>query len=120
MKNLIKIATISSLLIIACLLISACGGTEQLARNQGDVLVTVTNSSAAPLLGVTVQVRQTAGTGTLTNIGTTNAAGQLTFTGTADTVYFFTFSMAGFTTQTDIASPLLQLLKTVNLNVTLI
>jgi hypothetical protein len=120
MKKLIKITTICSLLIIACLLISACGGgTEQLARNQGDVLITVTNSSSVPLTGVTVQERQTAGTGAFTPLGSTNASGQLRFTGTAGTTYFFTISMAGFTTQTDLASTP-QLTSTVNLNVVLL
>jgi len=120
MKNLIKITTIWSLLIIACLLIGACGGgTEQLARNQGDVAITVTDSTGAPLSGVLVQVRQTQGTGTFTNLGTTPVSGQLTFTGTADTVYYFTFSKAGFTTQTDISrTP--QLTSTVTLIVTLV
>jgi hypothetical protein len=120
MKKLIKITTICSLLIIACLLISACGGgTEQLARNQGDVVITVTNAiGGAPLSGVTVQERQTAGTGTLINIGSTNASGQLRFTGTAGTTYFFTFSLTGFVTKTDIAATP-QLTKDTPLPVTL-
>jgi len=121
MKNVMRIATFWSLLIIACLLIGACGGggdTEQVIRNQGDVAITVTNSSGAPLPGVLVQVRETAGTGTFTNVGTTSASGQLTFTGTAGKDYFFTFSLATFTTQTDILrTP--QLTTTVHLDVTM-
>ena len=120
MRNLIKITTIWSLLIIAGLL-NGCGGggTEQLARNQGDVAITVTDSTSAPLAGVLVEVRQTAGTGTFTNVGTTDTAGKLTFTGDAGKDYFFTFSKTGFTTQTDILrTPLLT--TTVTLNVTMI
>ena len=38
MKNLIKITTISSLLIIVCLLIGACGNSgSQLVQGQGKV-----------------------------------------------------------------------------------
>jgi hypothetical protein len=120
MKKIIKTAVLCSLLIVACLLVGACGGgTEQLARNQGDVSITVTNSSGTPLSGVLIQVRQTASTGSYTNLGTTPASGQLTFTGTADTNYYFTFSKAGSITQTDISrTP--QLTSTVDLKVTLI
>jgi len=119
MKHRLKIATMWSLFIIACLVIGACGGgTEQLARNQGDVAITVTDSTGAPLSGVQVQVRTTAGTGTFDNAGTTDAAGHLTFTGEAGKDYFFTFSKVGFATQTDILrTP--QLTSTVTLNVTL-
>lgn len=120
MKNLIKTATVFSLLAIICLMISACGDdTEQLARNQGDVLITVTDGgTSAALPGVTVQERETAGTGTLINLGNTDAAGQLRFTGTADTMYYFTLSKTGYTTQTDLSSKP-QLTSTVNLNVVL-
>jgi hypothetical protein len=119
-KNLIKIAIVSSFLIITCLLIGACGGgTEQLARNQGDVAITVTNNiGGAALAGVLVEVRQTQGSGTFTSVGTTPVSGQLTFTGTAGTNYYFQFSKAGFTTQTDIMrTP--QLTSTVPLVVTM-
>ena len=120
MKNLIKTATIWSLLIITCLLIGACGGdSEQLVRNQGDVEITVTDSSGAPLAGVLVEVREVAGGGAFTNVGTTPVSGQLIFTGTAGKDYYFTFSKAGFATQTDILrTP--QLTSTVTLIVTLL
>jgi hypothetical protein len=119
MKHRLKITTIWSLLIITCLVIGACGGgTEQLARNQGDIAITVTDSTGAPLSGVQVQVRTTAGTGAFDNVGTTDAAGHLTFTGEAGKDYFFTLSKAGFATQTDILrTP--QLTSTVALNVTM-
>ncbi|MBP1750299.1 MAG: hypothetical protein H6Q52_2838, partial [Deltaproteobacteria bacterium] len=70
MRNLIKITTIWSLLIIAGLL-NGCGsgGTEQVARNEGNIAITVTDGASAPLAGVLVQVRQTAGTGAFTNVG---------------------------------------------------
>ncbi|PKN16691.1 MAG: hypothetical protein CVU66_00070 [Deltaproteobacteria bacterium HGW-Deltaproteobacteria-23] len=121
MKNLIKITAVSSLLVIVCLLISACGGdTERAARNEGDVRIAVTDSSNnSPLAGVTVQVREDAGTGTLTNLGTTDADGHLTYTGTADHVYYFTLSKTGYTTQTDIASPTLLWSDTGEINVIL-
>lgn len=120
MKNIIKITTIWSLLIIAGLL-SGCGSgsTERQARNEGEIAITVTDSTGAPLSGVQVQVRTTAGTGTFDNIGTTDAAGKLTFTGDAGRDYFFTLSMTGFATQTDILrTPLLT--STVDLNVTMV
>ena len=91
MRNLIKITTIWSLLIIAGLL-NGCGGggdSEKLVKNQGDVDITVTDNSGAPLSGVQVQVRTTAGTGTFDNVGTTDTTGKLTFTGDAGKDYFF-------------------------------
>jgi len=117
MKNMLKITALCSLLIIVSLLIGGCGGgTEQLARNQGDVAITVTNSGSTAISGVLVEVRQTQGTGAFTTVGTTSATGQLTFTGTAGTVYYFQLSKSGLTTQTDIArTP--QLTSTVTLNV---
>jgi hypothetical protein len=121
MRNLIKITTIWSLLIITCLL-NGCGSDgdgEQLIRNQGDIDITVTDSSGARLSGVLVQVRKTAGTGEFVNVGTTDISGKLTFTGDAGDDYFFTFSKEGFTTQTDIRrTP--QLTSTVELNVIMI
>ena len=119
MKNLVKITTIWSLLISAGLLIGLCGGcTKKEVSNKGDITITVSDSSGAPLTGVLVQVRQTEGTGTFTDVGTTTASGQVTYTGTAGTDYFFTLSKAGFTTQTDIKrTP--QSTSTVNLVVTL-
>jgi hypothetical protein len=119
MKNLMKIASVSVLIIIGGLLLVACGSTtEQLARNQGDVKIAVTNSSDTPLSGVLVEVRDSAGSGTFTNLGTTSISGQLTFTGTAGKDYYFQFSKTGFTTQTDIQrTP--QLNSDVQLNVIL-
>jgi len=119
MRDLIKIATVWSLLIIAGVL-SGCGSgsSERQARNQGEISITVTDSTGTPLSGVQVQVRTTAGTGAFDNIGTTDTTGKLTFTGDAGTDYFFTLSKTGFVTQTDILrTPLLT--STVALNVTM-
>lgn len=122
MKSLIKIAAISSLLIIACLLIAACGGdTERAARNKGDVRIAVKDSSNnLPLAGVTVQVREDAGTGSLSTLGTTDADGHLTYTDTADHVYYFTLSKPGYATVIDVESPELLWSDTVEVNVTLV
>ena len=121
MRNLIKITTIWSLLIIVGLL-NGCGGSgdsEKLIKNQGDVDITVTDNSGAPLSGVLVQVRNSAGAGEFTNVGTTELSGKLTFTGDAGDDYFFTFSKDGFITQTDIQrTPLLT--SSVELNVIMI
>jgi hypothetical protein len=119
MRSLIKLTTIWSLVIIAGLL-SGCGSgsTERQARNEGQIAITVTDHTGAPLSGVQVQVRTTAGTGLFDNAGTTDTTGRLTFTGEANKDYFFTLSKTGFTTQTDILrTPLLT--STVDLNVTL-
>ncbi len=117
MRTLIKITTLWSLLIIAGLL-SGCGSgsSERQARNQGEIAITVTDSSGAPLASVQVQVRTTAGTGTFDNVGTTDTTGNLIFTGDAGRDYYFTLSKTGFATQTDILrTPLLT--STVALNV---
>lgn len=122
MKYLIKIAAVSSLFIIACLLIAACGGdTEQAIRNDGDVRIAVIDSSTnLPLSGVTVQVREDAGTGPLANLGTTDADGHLKYTDTADHVYYFTLSKTGYATVLDVASPKILWSDTVEVNVTLV
>jgi len=117
MRKLTKVAAIWSLLIIAGLL-SGCGSgsSERQIRNQGEIDITVTDSTGAPLSSVQVQVRTTAGTGTFDNVGTTGTTGKLTFTGDAGKDYFFTLSKPGFATQTDIMrTPLLT--STVALNV---
>jgi uncharacterized membrane protein YebE (DUF533 family) len=119
MKNLIKAATLVSLLIVAALLIASCG-TEQAARNKGDVAITVKDNAGLAVAGVLVQVRATQGTGTYTTVGNTSTAGTLTYSdGTAGTTYYFTVSKTGYTTQTDLpATPLLT--STTTLNVTLL
>jgi hypothetical protein len=58
MKNILKISIISSLLIIGCLLIGACGSdSENLVQGKGSVDISTTISgTATPLTGVTYQV----------------------------------------------------------------
>jgi hypothetical protein len=60
MKNLIKITAISSLLIVACLLISAYGDdAENFVQGNGQIDVTVTNSDTGlALSGILIEVRE--------------------------------------------------------------
>jgi hypothetical protein len=99
MKSLIKILAVSSLLVIGCLLISACGGsTEELFQGQGKIDITVTNSvSTLPLSVVTIEVRETSA-GAVIHTFYTDANGYYKFLGTVNTDYFFTFSKTGYTT----------------------
>jgi len=108
MKNLIKIATVVSLLVIACLMISACGG-DNAVQGKGELNITTTDSvTTNPVGGVTFQVSQTSG-GVYFDSGTTGADGKAIWTGPVGSIgshYFFTFTKAGYTApQTYIQSP---------------
>lgn len=108
MKNLIKIATVVSLLVIACLMISSCGGDNAVqGKGQLDITTTISGTTT-PLGGVTFQVSQTNG-GAYFDSGTTDATtGKATWTGPVGSIgshYFFTFTKAGYVTQTYIQSP---------------
>jgi hypothetical protein len=93
MKNLIKITAISSLLIVACLLISACGGgAENFVQGNGKIDVTVTNSATLPLSGVLIQVRTVSVTGNVVDTWTTDSTGKHSFQETIGTDYYFTFT----------------------------
>jgi hypothetical protein len=120
MKNLIKITAVSTLLIITCLLISACGGdAENFVQGNGQIDVIVTNSATGLALpGVQIQVRKVSVTDpNVVSSGTTDAAGKATFQETIATDFYFTFTATGFTSQNYINNPVrpeLTVTKTVN------
>jgi hypothetical protein len=119
MKNLLKIAAISSLLIIACLLISACGGdAENFVQGNGKIDVSVTNSAGLALPGVQIEVRKVSATDpNVVSRGTTDSSGKATFQETIATDYYFTFIATGYATQNYINNPVrpeLTVTKTVN------
>jgi hypothetical protein len=107
------------LLIVACLLISACGDTENFVQGNGQIDVTVTNSvTGLALPGVQIQVRKVSVTDpNVVSSGTTDAAGKATFQETIATDFYFTFTATGFTSQNYINNPVrpeLTVTKTVN------
>ncbi len=62
MKNVLKLAAISSLLILASFLISACGGgTENFVQGNGKVTVSVTGSLGVDNLKIEVHKDSTTG-----------------------------------------------------------
>lgn len=124
MKNLIKTATICSLLIIACLLISACG-TENFVQGNGKITVTVKNSGGTLLPNVKIDVHVDSATGRIVDTWTTDATGTHDFQETVGSNYFFTFTdlttPARFTSPQNWPSQVTPLLtSTVFLTVTLI
>jgi len=119
MKSLLKITVISSLLIVACLLISACGDdTENFVQGNGKIDVTVTNSAGLALPGVQIEVRKISATDpNVVSRGTTDSLGKATFQETIATDYYFTFIAAGYATQNYSNNPVrpeLTVTKTVN------
>jgi hypothetical protein len=98
MKNFIKIATISSFLIITSLLIGACGGgSEQLVQGKGQIDVTVKDAAGVLLSNVKIDVRIDSLAGSIIDTWTTDSSGKHTFQETIASNYYFTF--------TDVASP---------------
>lgn len=124
MKNLIKITTICSLLLIAGLLISSCGsgGTENFVQGNGQITVNVTNNAvpAVALANVRIDVRVNTVAGTIVDTGVTDINGTHIFQETVGSDYFLTFtdlnSPARFAARTDpsIVHPLLTATVTVN------
>jgi hypothetical protein len=106
MKNLIKIATVSSFLIITCLLIGACGSSgENVVQGKGQVAVSTTdNTTKLALPSVAVTVSRSAGGASFDNF-LTDSNGKFRWvspTGGIGSDFFFTFTKTGYATQTDI------------------
>lgn len=126
MKNVIKITAISSLLIIACLLIGACGGGgSQLIQGKGDFNFYVKDSGGALLSNIQIVVRESSATGTVINTYTTDATGHIYWVSPQAGVandFYFTFTdltvPARFATQTLKETP--DILNTQNITVTML
>ena len=95
MKNLIKLSAICSVLIITGLMISSCGsgGTENFVQGNGQINVTVENSTGTTLLpNVKIDVHSGSPTGTIVDTATSDANGAHVFQETVGSNYFFTFT----------------------------
>jgi len=120
MKNLIKITTICSLLIIACFLISACGGgAENFVQGNGQFDVTVKDSNGAFVSNIRIDVTKSGQTALASpSVTTTATTTTTTFQETVGSDYSFTFTdvtiPARFATQTITKTPLLTATVPVN------
>lgn len=124
MKNLIKIVTICSFLIIASFLISACGsgGAENFVQGNGQIDVTVKDVPGNFLANIRIDVRNSGGTIIATST-TTTVTTITTFQETVGSSYTFTFTDLNIpvrftTTPTITVTPLLT--ATVNVNAQLL
>ncbi|MDD5285859.1 MAG: hypothetical protein PHD54_08365 [Desulfuromonadaceae bacterium] len=98
MKNLIKISSMLSLLIIACLLIGGCGNSaENFVQGNGKINVTVKDAGGTLLANVKIDVKVDSQTGRVVDTWTTDASGAHAFQETIGSDYYFTF--------TDVNSP---------------
>jgi hypothetical protein len=93
MKNLIKLTFVSSLLIIASLLLSACGGdAENFVQGNGKVTVTAQNSVGVKLANVKIEAHFDNPTGDIKETATTDVNGAHDFQLTVGSGYYFTFT----------------------------
>jgi hypothetical protein len=94
MKSFIKLVTVSSLLIVACALIAACGGgTEQFVQGNGQIDVTVKNAAGTPLTNILIEVREDSLSGKIVDsVKTDTTKNTYTFQKTVGTNYYFTFT----------------------------
>jgi hypothetical protein len=112
MRNLVKIVTISSFLIIACFLISACGGgAENFVQGNGQFDVTVKDSAGAFVSNIRIDVTKSGQTALASpSVTTINTTTTTTFQETVGSDYSFTFTdvtvPARFATQTITKTPL--------------
>jgi len=112
MKNLIKMVIISSFLILACFLISACGGdAENFVQGKGQFDVTVKDTNGAYVSNIRIDVTKSGQTAILQTVTTTSATTTTTFQETVGSDYSFTFTdvatPARYATQTITKTPLL-------------
>ena len=113
MKNLIKFVSISSLLILACFLISACGGgdTENFVQGNGQFDVTVKDSNGLFVSNIRIDVTRSGQATILQSVTTTPATTTTIFQETIGSDYTFTFTdvtaPARYAPQTITKTPLL-------------
>jgi hypothetical protein len=90
-RNLIKITALWSLLIIASLLIGACG-TENFVQGNGKITVIVKDSGGTLLANVKIDVHVDSPTGRIVDTWVTDATGTHDFQETVGSDYYFTFT----------------------------
>lgn len=93
MRNLIKLVTVCSFLLVASFLISACGSgdTENFVQGNGQIDVTVKDTGGAFLSNIRIDVKNSGGT-TIGTSTTTTATTTTIFQETVGSDYTFTFT----------------------------